>query len=198
VLDVLAVSGWSLFLLWFGCLCQLSWESNYLLSPSDQITLCRQAPLLQGRCTEVWSSALPPVWRWKSQKEPCSRSSAASVAHVLSCSDWSLRDSGYKMVLSPESQSQSLLWRPTLLSHSKTLGVLGCLQHGESSGDCLLSSCPRWPGLMLTRKKPSCWSGRFPACTGHSWLFWNRCCVLLTSNHKILGVQGHLQHGGSS
>ena len=49
--------------------------------------------------------------------------------------DWSLRDPGYKMVLSPESQGQSPLWRPTLLSDPKILGVLGHLQHGESSGD---------------------------------------------------------------
>ena len=39
------------------------------------------------------------------------------------------------MVLSPESQGQSSLWRPTLLSDPKILGVLGHLQCGESSGD---------------------------------------------------------------
>jgi hypothetical protein len=43
-------------------LCQ---DSNSLLSFIGQSTLCRQALLWQGRCTEVWSSALPPGWRWR-------------------------------------------------------------------------------------------------------------------------------------
>ena len=68
-------------------------------------------------------------------KGPCPKSSVASVARVLSYGDWSLRDPGYKMALSPESQGQSPLWRPTLLSDPKILGVLGHLWHGESSGD---------------------------------------------------------------
>jgi hypothetical protein len=68
-------------------------------------------------------------------KGPCPRSSVASAAHALSCADWSLRDPGYKMVFSPESQSQSPLWRLTLLSDPKILRVLGRLQRGESSGE---------------------------------------------------------------
>jgi hypothetical protein len=44
----------------FSCdsvsLCQQSWEFSSLLSLSGQSTLSRQALLLQGRCTEVWSS----------------------------------------------------------------------------------------------------------------------------------------------
>jgi hypothetical protein len=60
MLDVLAVSGRSSFLLWFFSLCHHFWETNSLLCPSDQNTLCRQALLLQGRCTEVWSSYPPP------------------------------------------------------------------------------------------------------------------------------------------
>ena len=54
-------------------------------------------------------------------KGPCSRSCVASVAHMLSCVDWSLRDLGYKMALSPECQGQSLLWRLTLLSDPNIL-----------------------------------------------------------------------------
>ena len=46
--------------LWFFSLCQHSWETNSLLHPSGQNTLCRQALLLQGRCTEVWGSDPPP------------------------------------------------------------------------------------------------------------------------------------------
>jgi hypothetical protein len=62
-------------------------------------------------------------------------SSVASGAHLLSCADCSLRDQGYNMLLSPECQFQSPLWRPTLLSDPKILGLLGCLWCGESSGN---------------------------------------------------------------
>ena len=48
------------------------------------------------------------------RKGPCPRSSVASVTHTLSCVDWSLRDLGYKMALSPESWGQSSPWRLTL------------------------------------------------------------------------------------
>jgi hypothetical protein len=64
----------------------------------------------------------------------CSRSSVASVAHVLSCSDWSLRDLGYKMVLSTEPWGQGPFWSLAFLSDPKILGVLGCLWHREFSG----------------------------------------------------------------
>ena len=46
-----------------------SWEINSLLCPSGQNTLCRQALLLQRRCTEVWSSDPPPEF-W-GQSLPC-------------------------------------------------------------------------------------------------------------------------------
>jgi hypothetical protein len=94
-------------------------------------------------------------------KGPCPRSSVASAAHVLSCMDWSLRDPGYKMALSPESRGQSPLWRPTLLSDPKILGVLGRLQCGESSGDC--GVCAQGGRrLALNRTNPNHWSGGFP------------------------------------
>jgi hypothetical protein len=48
-------------------------------------------------------------------KGPCPRSSGASVAHVLSYTDWSLRDQGYMVVLLPASWGKSSHWRPTLL-----------------------------------------------------------------------------------
>ena len=135
-------------------------------------------------------------------KGPCSRSSVASVAHMLFCSDWSLRDPGYKMALSPESRDQSPLSRPTLLRDPKILGVLGHLLCGESSGDhetVHQAHAQNDPGLMPTGKNPRpgflC---PVPACTGQSHLFWNRCYIPLTSDPKILGVQGCLQHGESS
>ena len=37
-----------------------------------------------------------------------------------------------------------------------------------------------------------------PAGTRPSRILWNRCCVPLTSDLKILGVVGRLQHGESS
>jgi hypothetical protein len=45
----------------------------------------------------------------------CQRSSVPSVAHTLSWTNWSLRDPGYKMVISPESWGQIAPWRLTLL-----------------------------------------------------------------------------------
>ena len=98
-------------------------------------------------------------------KEPCPRSSVASVAHVLSCVDWSLRDQAYKMVLSPESQGQSPLWRLTLLSDPKILCVLWHVRHGESSGDfgTIHRVCDQdSTGLALNGRKSRCWLGRFP------------------------------------
>ena len=65
----------------------------------------------------------------------CPRRPVSSVASVLSCVDWSLRDLGYKMLLSPESWGQSPLWKSTLLRDPKFLGLLGHLLCGESSGD---------------------------------------------------------------
>ena len=67
-------------------------------------------------------------------KGPCPRSSVASVTHMVSHLHWSLRGAGYKMALSPESRGQCPLWRLTLLSDPKILGVLGLLWLGESSG----------------------------------------------------------------
>ena len=69
------------------------------------------------------------------------------------------------MVLSPKSWGQSPLWRSTLPSVPKILGVLEHLWHGESSvvgGTVCLDSTQSGMGLALTGKKPSCCSGGFP------------------------------------
>ena len=80
--------------------------------------------------------------------------------------------------------------------------MLKCLQGGDSSGDCgtVLSSCLRWPrdGADHYELQPlvgqvSCVP--VPAGTGPSRLFWNRCCILFTSDSKILGVLGRLLCG---
>ena len=69
------------------------------------------------------------------------------------------------MVLSPGSQGQSPLWRPTILSDPKILGVLGYLQCGEFSGDHVTIHqihVQGGTGLSLTRMNVSSWSGGFP------------------------------------
>jgi hypothetical protein len=53
-------------------LCQQSWESNSHLTSSGQSTVCRQALPLQGRCTGIWHSDLPPGWRWMLKTGPVS------------------------------------------------------------------------------------------------------------------------------
>ena len=83
--------------------------------------------------------------------------------------------------------------------------MLGCLQRGESSGDHGTISLVHAQGgleLVLTGTNPSHWLDGFPVslsllAQGRSWSFWIRC-VPLTSDHKVLGVLGSLQHGESS
>jgi hypothetical protein len=91
-------------------------------------------------------------------------------------------------------------------SDPKILGVLWCLWCGESSGDCRdrpPSSHPRWPRAGTNQKEPQLLVGRVscdlvPAGTSRSQFFWNRCCVPLTSDSRILGMLGHLWCGESS
>lgn len=62
------------------------------------------------------------------------------------------------MGLSPEFWGQSPLWRPTLLSDPKILGVLGHLWCGKSSGDrgtVLQFFAQGVAGLMPTGTNPS-------------------------------------------
>jgi hypothetical protein len=67
--------------------CQHSGQSNSLLSPCGQSTLCMQALFLQGRCTEVWSSTLPPGWRWRPKgtlsKKLCCFCGPSALLHKL-------------------------------------------------------------------------------------------------------------------
>jgi hypothetical protein len=112
VLDVLPVSGWTL-----SCdsvsLCQHSWESNSLLTPSAQSTLCRP-PLLLQESIQRFVSQLSLLDEDEGPKGSCPRSSLASVVQAHSWADWSLRDPGYKMVPSPVSWGQSPPWRLAL------------------------------------------------------------------------------------
>jgi hypothetical protein len=75
---------------------------------------------------------------------------------------------------------------------------------GISSGDCGAVCCVQNQGIpALTRREPkslvrqsSCVLAS--AVTGPSRLFWNRCCIPLTSDPKILGMLGCLRHRESS
>uniref|UniRef100_A0A8C6HAR6 Uncharacterized protein n=1 Tax=Mus spicilegus TaxID=10103 RepID=A0A8C6HAR6_MUSSI len=58
-------------------------------------------------------------------------------------------------------------------------------------------------GRFSFEKNPSHWLGGVPASLApaglsHYKLYWNRCCVLLTGDPKILGVLEHLGSGESS
>ena len=92
-------------------------------------------------------------------KGPCPRSSVASVAHALSWADWSLRDSGYKMTLLPDSQCQRPLWRPSLLSDPK---IPGCARGAAEwrvlwgPWDRLPSSGPRWERAPAAGRQVTC------------------------------------------
>jgi hypothetical protein len=101
------------------------------------------------------------------------------------------------MALSPETWGQNPLWRPTLLSDR------GCARVPKAWRVLLGTICPRWPGAGANPKESQPLVGQVscvlvPAHTGHSRLFWNRCCVPLTSDPKVLGVRGCLRCGESS
>jgi hypothetical protein len=85
-------------------LCQQTWESSSLLSLSGQSTLCRQALLLQGKCPDIWL-------KMKAQNRACRRRCVSSAVCTLTCTDWSPRDRGHKMALSPALVVRALLGR---------------------------------------------------------------------------------------
>ena len=79
-----------------------------------------------------------------------------------------------------------------LSGDQEVLGVLGVLWHGESSGalDALgrVHSVDGGAGPDLNGSQPLVRWGSFvpvPAGTRPSGIFWNRCCVPLTSDPKI-------------
>jgi hypothetical protein len=140
-------------------------------------------------------------------KGPCSRSFVASVACILPCMDWSLRDPGYKMELSPKSCRQSPLSRLTLLSDPRILGMLGHLLQWRVLWVLLYSwYWVLWAqqSVVINVAKGWHWPERTPAAGWAGFLcpcsYWhrplpvvlNRCCVPLTSDPKILGVLGCL------
>ena len=91
-----------------------------------------------------------------------------------------------------------------LSSDPKVLGVLGSLRNGESSGalDALgqVHTEDGGAGPDLNGSQPLVGRGSFAPVhvgTRPSGILWNRCCVPLTSDPKILGVLEHLQHGES-
>ena len=118
--------------------------SPTLLSPTGQSTLYRQALLLQGRC-QMSGAQICLLAEDEGPKGPCPRSSVASVALVLSCVDWSMRDPRYMMALSSESQGQSPL--PVILRSWVCFGA--CLVESPLgtmglSTEFVSKVAPRW------------------------------------------------------
>jgi hypothetical protein len=80
----------------------LSWVPVVRALSVGKLSCCREG-------AQRFGSQICLLAEIKVPKGPCPRRSVASAAPVLSCVDWSLRDQGYKMVISPESQGQSPL-----------------------------------------------------------------------------------------
>ena len=73
----------------------------------------------------------------------------------------------------------------TGLSDPKILGVLGPANFAPWAGPYLNTPQPLvWADFLYPY---SCWYKTFR-------VFWSRCCLLLTSDPKILGLLGLLQH----
>ena len=84
-------------------------------------------------------------------------------------------------------------WGPKILSvleHLEVVPPLGAVFWIQNQGRPALTG----------RKALVRWGSCVPAPAGprHSWWCWNRCCVPLTSDPKILGMLGHLLSGESS
>jgi hypothetical protein len=158
---------------------QKSRAQIYLLSPG-----VRSLPggwLSSGKeGTQGSGSQLHLLAEDEGPKAPCLRSSVASAARVLSWVDWSQwsQDPGCARV----PVAWRVLWGPW---------------------DPLLSSCWRWWGAVTDQEKSQPlvgWNSFVPVPDGTrpSGILWNRCCVPLTSDPKILGVLGCLWCGESS
>ena len=189
-----------------------TWNTRWCshLSPGVRAVL-KADSRLAGKVPSDLGLRRHPCWGWMpegslSKKLCCFCGLRALLCGLVSerprIQDGALRDPGYKMVLSPEFQGQSPLWRPTLLSDPKILCVLGCLQHGEFSVDLgtVCWVCAQVVGAGTYRKDPQplVWQVfcvPVPAWPSPFGLFWNRCCILLTSDPKILGVLRRLWSG---
>jgi hypothetical protein len=60
-------------------------EASSLLSFSGQSTLCRQALLFQGKCTDIWHSDLPPGRRWRPATGPVPKAVSFCSPHSHLC-----------------------------------------------------------------------------------------------------------------
>ena len=75
----------------------LSWVPVVRSLSAGKLSSFREGAQRPGAQIHLFAEDEGPKW-------PYPRSSVSSVPHVLSCMDWSLRDPGYKMALSPESR----------------------------------------------------------------------------------------------
>ena len=91
-------------------------------------------------------------------------------------------------------------WNPGILRSCASHSAWNwCLLWG--SWGCPLYSKLRYTSTDQKEPEPLVRQGSYvlaSAGTGLSWLVWNRCCVPLTSDPKILGLLGCLQCGESS
>jgi hypothetical protein len=86
----------------------LSWVSVVSILSVGKLPSCRESGQRSGSWLCLLAEDKGPNW-------PYQRMLVASVVHVLSCKDWSLRDLGYKVEFSPRPGGQSPFWRPTFL-----------------------------------------------------------------------------------
>jgi hypothetical protein len=187
MLVVIAVSGWSLFLLWF-CY-PLSALLGVQLSPESQWSehsLQASSPLLGKvhRSLELRSTS------WVLGSEPTLEADSPLGGKVprglgLMSASWMRMKARRGPVL------EALLLSATY--------VLSCVdssqwsQVPECARACSVhtqewTSAAGWAGFLCPC---SCWHKTIQ-------VFWNRCSIPLTIDLKILGVLGHLQHGKSS
>jgi hypothetical protein len=117
---------------------QQTWETRSILSFSGQSTLCRQALLLQGRCTDIWHLDLPPGRRSRPETGPVQKL-LASVVHTLTCANLSWWDSGTKTPPHPPPRCSSKVFPSGADTSPLARKVPGCL---EPRNRVCLRSCP--------------------------------------------------------
>ena len=84
----------------------------------------------------------PPFWlKIKVRNRACSRRCIASAVCTMTCTDWSLRDTGHKMALSPALVVRALLSRH--LSSGGEDAWMSGVQNRLCHSSCVASACPR-------------------------------------------------------
>ena len=132
---------------------QQTWETSSLLSFSGQSTLCRQALLLKGRCTDIWRSDLPPGRRCRHETGPVPEVVSFCSPHSYLC----------RLVLEGSGNQDEFPWCFSK-AHAGRGGHLssgreGAQMSGALKGVCL-RSCPLGTLRVSTYSMPKvtwCW-----------------------------------------